>query len=48
MEWYDFAIYGALGTVIVAVFFPLDDHILLSAFALYGAASRRPIESVDC
>jgi len=27
-EWYDFAIYGALGTVIVAVFFSLDDHVL--------------------
>jgi MFS transporter, MHS family, proline/betaine transporter len=47
VEWYDFAIYGALGTVIVTVFFPLDDHILLSAFALYGAAFLvRPIGAV--
>jgi len=47
VEWYDFAIYGALGTVIVAVFFPLDDHVLLSAFALYGAAFLvRPIGAV--
>ncbi len=38
MEWYDFAIYGALGTVMVPVFFPTDDHLLLSAFALYGTA----------
>jgi len=38
VEWYEYAIYGALGTVIVSVFFPLDDHVLLSAFALYGAA----------
>jgi MHS family proline/betaine transporter-like MFS transporter len=47
VEWYDFAVYGALGTIIVAVFFPLDDHILLSAFALYGAAFLvRPIGAV--
>jgi MHS family proline/betaine transporter-like MFS transporter len=47
VEWYDFAIYGALGTVIIAVFFPLDDHILLSAFALYGTAFLvRPIGAI--
>ncbi len=47
MEWYDFAIYGALGTVIVPVFFPLDDHLLLSAFALYGTAFLvRPIGAI--
>jgi MFS transporter, MHS family, proline/betaine transporter len=38
VEWYDFAIYGALGTVLVPIFFPLDDQLLLSAFALYGTA----------
>ncbi len=38
VEWYDFAIYGALGTVIVPIFFPTDDEILLAAFALYGTA----------
>jgi MHS family proline/betaine transporter-like MFS transporter len=38
VEWYDFAIYGALGTVVVPIFFPTDDEILLSAFALYGTA----------
>ncbi len=38
MEWYDFAIYGALGTVIVPLFFPHSDQVLLAAFALYGTA----------
>jgi MHS family proline/betaine transporter-like MFS transporter len=38
VEWYDFAIYGALGTVIVPIFFPMDEQVLLSAFALYGTA----------
>ena len=47
VEWYDFAIYGALGTVMITVFFPLDDQILLSAFALYGAAFLvRPIGAI--
>lgn len=47
MEWYDFAVYGALGTVIVPLFFPLDDHVLLSAFALYGTAFLvRPVGAV--
>jgi MHS family proline/betaine transporter-like MFS transporter len=38
VEWYDFAIYAALGTVIVPIFFPGDNDVLLSAFALYGTA----------
>ena len=38
VEWYDFAIYGALGTVLVPIFFPPSDRVLLSAFALYGTA----------
>jgi MHS family proline/betaine transporter-like MFS transporter len=38
VEWYDFAIYAALGTVIVPVFFPAVEEVLLSAFALYGTA----------
>lgn len=47
MEWYDFAIYGALGTVIVPVFFPANDYVLLSAFALYGTAFLvRPVGAV--
>jgi MHS family proline/betaine transporter-like MFS transporter len=37
-EWYDFAIYGALGTIIVPIFFPSRDEILMAAFALYGTA----------
>lgn len=47
VEWYDFAIYGALGTVIVPIFFPHNDHLLLSAFALYGTAFLvRPVGAV--
>lgn len=47
MEWYDFAIYGALGTAIVPVFFPHHDQLLLAAFALYGTAFLvRPIGAV--
>ena len=47
MEWYDFAIYGALGTVIVPVFFQTDGDLLLAAFALYGTAFLvRPVGAV--
>lgn len=38
MEWYDFAIYGALGIVIIPLFFPHESQVLLAAFALYGTA----------
>jgi MHS family proline/betaine transporter-like MFS transporter len=39
-EWYDFAIYGALATVIGFVFFPSKDlaTALSAAFAVYGTA----------
>jgi len=39
-EWYDFAIYGALATVIGVVFFPSKDlaTALTAAFAVYGTA----------
>jgi MHS family proline/betaine transporter-like MFS transporter len=39
-EWYDFAIYGALATVIGVVFFPTADlaTALSAAFAAYGTA----------
>ncbi len=39
-EWYDFAIYGALATVIGVVFFPAADPAaaLSAAFAAYGTA----------
>jgi MHS family proline/betaine transporter-like MFS transporter len=47
VEWYDFAVYGALGTAIVPVFFPHHDQVLLAAFALYGTAFLvRPIGAV--
>jgi MFS transporter, MHS family, proline/betaine transporter len=47
VEWYDYAIYGALGTVLVPVFFPANDYVLLSAFALYGTAFLvRPVGAV--
>jgi MHS family proline/betaine transporter-like MFS transporter len=40
VEWYDFAIYGALATVVGVVFFPADDlaTALSAAFAVYGTA----------
>jgi MHS family proline/betaine transporter-like MFS transporter len=39
-EWYDFAVFGALATVVGLVFFPTTDSAtgLSAAFALYGAA----------
>ena len=39
-EWYDFAIYGALATVIAVVYFPATDPAtaLSAAFAAYGTA----------
>jgi MFS transporter, MHS family, proline/betaine transporter len=39
-EWYDFAIYGALATVIGAVYFPAGNPMtaLSAAFAAYGTA----------
>lgn len=39
-EWYDFAIYGALATVIAVVFFPTPNlaTALSAAFAAYGTA----------
>jgi MHS family proline/betaine transporter-like MFS transporter len=39
-EWYDFAIYGALATVVGFVFFPAKDlaTALSAAFAVYGTA----------
>lgn len=40
VEWYDFAIYGALGVLVTSVFFPLRDDatLLLAAFAVYATA----------
>ena len=49
VEWYDFAIYGALGTIFVPVFFATEDgpQILLAAFAVYGTAFfLRPLGAV--
>ena len=39
-EWYDFAVYGALATVVGFVFFPAEDvaTALSAAFAVYGTA----------
>ena len=38
LEWYDFAVYGYLATIIARRFFPADDELsgLLSAFAAFG------------
>jgi MHS family proline/betaine transporter-like MFS transporter len=40
VEWYDFAVYGALGVVIAPVFFPArdDTSVLLAAFTVYATA----------
>lgn len=40
VEWYDFAIYGALGVLVTSVFFPSRDGatLLLAAFAVYATA----------
>jgi MHS family proline/betaine transporter-like MFS transporter len=40
VEWYDFAIYGALATIVGLTFFPADDlaTALSAAFAVYGTA----------
>lgn len=40
VEWYDFAVFGALATVVGAVFFPSKDvtTALTAAFAVYGTA----------
>jgi MHS family proline/betaine transporter-like MFS transporter len=49
VEWYDFAIFGALGVVLVPVFFPAgdDSSVLLAAFAVYATAFVfRPLGAV--
>jgi len=40
VEWYDFAIFGALGVVLVQVFFPAEEgsDALLAAFAVFATA----------
>jgi MHS family proline/betaine transporter-like MFS transporter len=40
VQWYDFALYGALATIIGPVFFPVEDPstVLLAAFAVYATA----------
>ena len=45
MEWYDFAIYGALATVIARVFFPTGGHAALAAtFAVLATSFiARPV-----
>ena len=49
VEWYDFAIFGALGVVLVQVFFPSEEgaDLLLAAFAVYATAFlARPLGAV--
>jgi MFS transporter, MHS family, proline/betaine transporter len=49
VEWYDFAIFGALGVVLVPVFFPSEEgaDLLLAAFAVYATAFlARPLGAV--
>ena len=49
VEWYDFAVYGALGVVLTRLFLPTrdPDALLLAAFALYATAFLvRPIGAV--
>lgn len=47
IEWYDFAVYGYLATVIGALFFPEGSAQLLLAFATFGVGFfMRPVGSV--
>jgi MHS family proline/betaine transporter-like MFS transporter len=49
VEWYDFAIYGALGVVLTQLFLPVSDPnvVLLAVFALYATAFLvRPLGAV--
>ena len=49
MEWYDFAIYAALGVVITPLFLPTRDPdlLLLATFFLYATAFLlRPLGAV--
>lgn len=49
VEWYDFAVYGFMATVIGALFFPSADPLvsLLSAFAVYGVGyAARPLGAI--
>lgn len=49
VEWYDFAVYGFMATVIGTLFFPSKDPLLslLSAFAVYGVGyAARPLGAV--
>jgi MHS family proline/betaine transporter-like MFS transporter len=49
VEWYDFALFGALGVVLIPTFFPrlVGPAVVLAAFALYGTAFVvRPLGAV--
>jgi MHS family proline/betaine transporter-like MFS transporter len=49
LEWYDFAIYGYLATIIAKAFFPSTDEVgaLLSTFAAFGVGFvARPIGGI--
>jgi MFS transporter, MHS family, proline/betaine transporter len=49
VEWFDFALYGALGVLVTPLFFPSQDDatLLLAAFAVYATAFLvRPVGAV--
>lgn len=47
IEWYDFAVYGYLATVIGALFFPTASEQLLLSFATFGVGFvMRPVGSI--
>ena len=49
LEWYDFAVYGYLATIIAKTFFPSSDEIgaLLAAFAAFGVGFvARPVGGI--
>ncbi|MGZ5398403.1 MAG: hypothetical protein ACXWDM_00220 [Nocardioides sp.] len=49
VEWYDFAIYGALGVLVTPLFFPSRDSatVLLVTFSVYATAFVvRPLGAV--
>ena len=46
LEWYDFAVYGFMATILAGHFFPADDEVtsLLAAFAAFGVGfAARPL-----
>ena len=49
LEWYDFAVYGFMATILAGHFFPANDEVtsLLATFAAFGVGfAARPLGGV--